>query len=359
MIHHSAHLWPGVPIALASAVLFGISAPVAKLLLGYGVEPWLMAGLLYLGSGIGLALVLAGRRILGVRSAEASLGRRDLPLLALVVFTGGVVAPVLLMLGLSVTTAATAALLLNFEGLATMVIAWVVLRENVDRRVLLGALAIPAGGLLLSWRGGPSGGIDWGGLAVMGACLLWGIDNNLTRRLSAADPVQIAMAKGLVAGAVNLAFAILVLASPLPGVGPMVGTSLLGFVSYGLSLVLFILAMRHLGTARSSAYFSIAPFIGAALAVAMLGESLSLQIVGAAALMALGLYLHVRERHEHEHAHEALEHEHRHSHDEHHIHMHDPADPPGEPHTHWHRHIPVRHRHPHYPELHHRHGHGR
>jgi drug/metabolite transporter (DMT)-like permease len=350
-------VWPGVPLAIVSAVLFGASPPLAKLLLGGGVDPWLLASLLYLGSGFGLASAQFVRRILAVAPAEAPLRRTDLPWLALVVLTGGVVGPVLLMLGLSVMPASAAALLLNLEGFATMAIAWLAFRENVDRRVLLGALAILAGAVILSWQGGPSAGSGWGTLAIAGACLAWGVDNNLTRKLSAADPLQIAMAKGLVAGAVNLGLALLIAGAPAPGIAEAIGAGFLGFFSYGVSLVCFVLALRHLGTARTSAYYSTAPFIGAALAILVFGEPVTLWLVLAAALMALGVYLHLLEMHQHDHQHVAQEHEHRHWHDEHHRHSHGPADPPGEPHTHAHKHAPMTHKHPHYPDLHHRHGH--
>ncbi len=341
--------WPGAPLALASAVLFGASTPVAKLLLG-GVSPWVLAGLLYLGSGLGLAALRLVRR-----PAEAPLRRSDLPWLAAVVLTGGVIGPGLLMVGLSQTAAATASLLLNLEGIATMVIAWLWFRENVDRRILLGAAAILLGALLLSWQGGPEA-FGWGSLAIAGACLAWGVDNNLTRRLSAADPVQIAMTKGLVAGATNLALAT-VAGAPWPATGAAIGAAVVGFLGYGVSLVLFVLGLRHLGTARTSAYFSTAPFIGAVLSVGLVGDSVTAQLLVAAALMGAGLYLHLVERHEHEHLHEEMEHEHRHVHDEHHQHVHTPDDPPGEPHSHRHRHARLRHSHPHYPDLHHRHRH--
>jgi drug/metabolite transporter (DMT)-like permease len=347
--------WPGAPLAIASALLFGASTPFAKLLLGNGVNPWELAGLLYLGSGIGLAMVQGGRSLLGLPRTEAPLARADLPWLALVVLFGGVLGPVLLMLGLAHTPASSAALLLNLEGLATMAIAWVVFRENVDSRLLTGALAILTGALLLSWQGGP-GGIGVGALAIAGACLAWGIDNNLTRKLSAADPVQIAMAKGLVAGTVNFGLA-LATGARLPNAPAILGAGVNGFLGYGVSLVLFVLALRYLGTARTGAYFSTAPFVGAVLALFMFHEPLSARLVIAGILMAVGLYLHLEEAHEHQHEHEALDHEHRHNHDAHHMHEHGPDDPPGEPHTHWHRHAPMKHTHPHYPDLHHRHDH--
>ncbi|HZZ89369.1 MAG TPA: DMT family transporter [Caulobacteraceae bacterium] len=342
-------------MALVSAALFGASTPLAKRLLGDGLDPWLLAGLLYLGSGLGLGLVHLARGALGVPAPEAPLRRADLPWLGLVVIAGGVIGPVLLMLGLATTPASSAALLLNLEGLATMAIAWVVFHENVDRRLLGGAAAILAGALLLSWRGGPSG-VGPGALAVIGACIAWGVDNNLTRKLSSADPVQIAAIKGLVAGLVNLALA-LGHGARLPALDALAQAGVVGFFGYGVSLVLFVLALRHLGAGRTGAYFSTAPFLGAALALTLFREPVSAPLVVAAALMAFGVYLHLSERHEHRHAHEAMAHEHRHLHDDHHQHAHAPDDPTGEPHSHWHRHAPLRHEHPHYPDLHHRHGH--
>jgi drug/metabolite transporter (DMT)-like permease len=314
-----------------------------------------LAGLLYLGSGLGLGAVHLARGALGVPAPEAPLRRGDLPWLGLVVLVGGVVGPVLLMIGLARTPASSAALLLNLEGLATMAIAWIVFRENVDRRLLLGALAILAGAVLLSWRGGP-GGVGLGALAIAGACLAWGVDNNLTRKLSSADPVQIAAIKGIAAGAVNLLLAF-ARGAHLPGPGAIAAAGVVGFFGYGVSLVLFVLALRHLGTARTGAYFSTAPFLGAALSLILFREPITGPLVAAAMLMAVGVWLHLSERHSHEHLHEALEHEHNHVHDAHHQHVHVPDDPPGDSHTHVHRHQPMRHKHPHYPDLHHRHEH--
>lgn len=349
--------WPGAPLAIASAVLFGASTPLAKLLLGGGVSPWLLAGILYLGSGLGLSAVHVARRFTGIGPAEASLKRSDLPWLALVVLTGGAIGPVLLMVGLTTTPASSAALLLNLEGLATMVIAWLVFRENVDRRLLVGAFAILAGAVLVSWQG-VVGGVGLGALAIAGACLAWGIDNNLTRKLSSADPVQIALIKGLVAGSVNLALALL-LGARMPPLAPLAAGAVVGFFGYGVSLVLFVLGLRFLGAARTGAYFSAAPFIGAMLSLALFNEPLTARLVLAGGLMALGLYLHLTERHSHAHAHEALDHTHGHVHDAHHQHDHSGDEPPGEPHSHPHHHAPMRHKHPHYPDLHHRHDHDR
>jgi drug/metabolite transporter (DMT)-like permease len=346
-------LWPGVPLALASAVLFGASALFSKLLLG-SVDPWLFAGILYLGAGMGLAAVHLGRGAVGLESPEAPLRRGDRPWLAAVVLFGGVLGPVLLLFGLSMTSAATGSLLLNLEGLATMGIAWLVFRENVDRRLLLGAAAILAGAVVLSWQA-DAAQLDIGGLRIAGACLAWGIDNNMTRKLSSADPLQIAMIKGLAAGSTNLVLALLLGAS-VPWLGIVTGGVVVGFLGIGVSLVVFMLGLRHLGTARTGAYFSLAPFVGAVISLVMFRESLSLQLAAAGGLMAIGLWLHLAERHDHQHAHEPLEHEHAHVHDEHHRHHHD--EPVREPHSHWHRHEPMRHKHPHYPDIHHRHRHG-
>ena len=346
-------LWPGVPLALASAVLFGASAPFAKLLLG-SVDPQVLAGLLYLGAGVGLAMSRAGRSLVGEGNSEAPLRRADMPWLIGIVVIGGVMGPLFLMLGLARTSAASGSLLLNLEGLATMAIAWVVFRENVDRKLLLGAASILAGAVVLSWQG-QGIGMDRGGLLIAAACLAWGVDNNLTRRLSSADPVIIALIKGLVAGTANLALALL-FGARLPSIGTTGAALFVGFCGVGVSLVLFVLALRHLGSARTGAYFSLAPFLGAVIAIVVLGDPVTTQLIAAGVLMALGLWLHVTERHIHEHTHDAIEHEHRHVHDDHHQHVHERPVP--EPHTHWHRHEGLRHRHAHYPDMHHRHEHG-
>ncbi len=344
---------PGILLALSSAALFGASTPLAKIMLG-NVDPWLMAGLLYLGAGLGLAAIHLSRGILRLPAAEAPLRRSDLPWLATVIVAGGILGPLCLMFGLLRTDAAGASLLLNLEGLATMGIAWLVFRENVDRRLLFGAFAILSGAALLSWQGRAS--LDRGSVLIVLACVSWGIDNNLTRKLSSADPVQIAMLKGLVAGTVNLTLA-LAHGAPLPGIAIVAAAGLVGFFGYGVSLTLFVLGLRYLGSARTGAYFSLAPFIGAVLSVTLLGEPLTAGLAAAGGLMGIGLWLHLTERHDHGHTHDPLEHEHRHTHDDHHQHPHRPGTAPDEPHTHWHRHTRLVHKHPHYPDLHHRHGH--
>ncbi len=350
-----ASLSTGAGFALLSAALFGLSTPLAKLLLGQGISPWQLAAILYLGSGLGLAATQVVQRLRGIPLGEAPLRKADLPWLGLVVLSGGVIGPVLLMIGLVTTDASSASLLLNIEGVATMGIAWVVFRENVDRRLFLGALAILFGAAILSWSGGALR-IGIGALAISGACLAWGIDNNLTRKLSSADPIQIATIKGLVAGTVNLAIA-LSQHGTLPSLALTLAAMVVGFAGYGVSLVLFVLGLRHLGAARTGAYFSTAPFIGATAAIVIFADPVTLQLGGAAVLMAVGLWFHLTEAHAHEHTHEVMEHEHAHVHDAHHQHAHAPGDPAGEPHAHVHRHDPLTHRHAHYPDLHHRHGH--
>ena len=343
----------GIPLALLSAALFGASTPLAKIMLG-DVGPWMLAALLYLGAGLGLATVHCFRKALRLPAIEAPLRRSDAPWLAAIVGTGGILGPVFLMFGLARTDASSASLLLNLEGLATMGIAWLVFGENVDRRLLLGAFAILAGAALLSTQGGAS--LNWGAVLIAAACASWGVDNNLTRKLSAADPVQIAMIKGLVAGAANLALA-LMLGASLPERSVILAAGVIGFWGYGVSLALFVLGLRYLGTARTGAYFSMAPFIGALLSLALLPEQPTIRLLVAGILMAIGLWAHLSERHDHEHAHEDTEHEHRHTHDEHHRHPHGADALLTEPHSHLHRHRPLVHRHPHYPDLHHRHGH--
>lgn len=350
----------GVLYALLAAALFGASTPFAKSLLGH-TSPLMLAGLLYLGSGLGLLACWLLRAAGSARVAPpAGLTRADLPWLGAAVAAGGVAGPVLLMIGLTRTPASAASLLLNMEGVFTGVLAWCVFKENFDRRILLGMAFIVAAGALLSWEQMPAFGVPWGALAILAACLCWALDNNLTRKVSAGDALQIAMIKGLVAGAVNLAAA-LMLGLKLPGTATVLWAGLLGFCGYGLSLVLFVLALRHLGTARTGAYFSAAPFVGAAIALALPGETASPYFWLAAALMGAGIWLHVTESHSHAHVHEALEHDHEHEHDSHHQHAHEGEDGGGGDgklkHSHRHVHAPLSHAHEHYPDIHHRHGH--
>ena len=346
----------GIVYALLAAALFGASTPFSKILLAQ-TAPVMLAGLLYLGSGAGLlACYLLRAAASRGKSPPAGLARADLPWLGAALAAGGVAGPVLLMTGLAVTPASAASLLLNMEGVFTGLLAWFVFKENFDRRILLGMALIVVAGVLLSWEQMPAFGVPWGALAILGACLCWAIDNNLTRKVAAADALQIAMLKGLVAGSVNLAAALL-LGQQLPSSATVLWAGLLGFTGYGLSLVMFVLALRHLGTARTGAYFSAAPFVGAAIALAMPGEAATPYFWLAAALMGAGIWLHISETHAHEHVHEALEHEHEHEHDSHHQHAHDDAWDGKHKHSHPHVHAPLSHAHEHYPDIHHRHEH--
>ena len=350
----------GICATLLAAMLFGAGTPLAKLLLGQ-ISPWLLAALLYLGSGIGLWLV---RRVRG--SASVTLARHELPWLLGAVVAGGMLGPLLLMLGLTRMPAAGASLLLNAEGVLTALIAWFVFRENFDRRIALGMLAIVAGSVVLSWPQGELVHVRftdlWPALAVLGACLAWAIDNNLTRKVSLNDASWIAMVKGLVAGATNLALVwTFDTGATWPPLALTLAAGLLGFASYGASLALFVVGLRHLGTARTGAYFSIAPFFGALLAIGLLGEPVTAQWIAAGVLMAVGVALHLTEHHRHAHHHTLEEHSHAHEHgsdDPHHRHDHDSVAIVEGEHTHWHRHLPITHSHAHFPDAHHQHSHG-
>jgi drug/metabolite transporter (DMT)-like permease len=342
-----------VVYALGAAALFGASTPLAKAL-GLNLSPILLAGLLYLGSGLGLTLL----RLIRDRGWQPSgLKSSEWPWLIGAIAFGGVLGPVALMFGLTLTSGSTASLMLNLESVLTAVLAWLVFKENADRRIVAGMLAIVAGGLLLAWPQGSAQSQSWiGPLAVALACVCWAIDNNLTRKVSASDAVFIAGIKGLTAGLVNCALA-LSLGAELPHIAVLGPTLLVGFLGYGISLVLFILALRGLGTARTGAYFSTAPFLGAAIAIVLFGEPVSMTFWGASLLMGLGVWIHLKERHAHEHQHLALLHSHRHVHDEHHQHEHAFQWDGVEPHSHEHQHTPIRHSHPHFPDIHHRHKH--
>lgn len=343
-------------VALAAAALFGGATPFAKALLG-SLSPFMVAGLFYLGSGIGLGVGIVIRRFRAPAAPHGAyrISRAELPWLLGAIAAGGVAGPALLMLGLSSTPAATSSLLLNLEGVLTAVIAWVVFRENVDLQVFLGMVAIVAGGVMLSWQSG-STGVPVGALLIVAACLCWAIDNNLTRKVSNNDAMVVACLKGLIAGPVNLAIAFATGAA-LPGIFTASAAMLTGLAGYGVSLVLFVVALRHLGTARTGAYFSVAPLFGVTISLLIWPEWPHLSFWLAAVLMALGIWLHVRERHEHVHTHETLEHTHRHRHDEHHQHEHDFPYDGDEAHTHPHTHLPITHSHPHFPDVHHRHQH--
>jgi drug/metabolite transporter (DMT)-like permease len=342
---------PGVLAALSAALLFGSATPLAKGLL-QTVDAWLLAGLLYLGAGLGLLIY---RRI--VSSPTVRMPRSEIGWFAAAIAAGGIVAPVLLMFGLAKTPASGASLLLNAEAAFTALLAWFLFKENFDRRIAFGMLLIIVGAAVLSVKSGLRLADLWGTVAILGACMAWGIDNNLTRKVSLNDASWIASMKGLVAGAVNVTIAI-ALGAHMPSIANVTSAMAIGFLAYGVSLALFVVALRHLGTARTGAYFSVAPFFGAVLAV-FLGDAVTSQLIAAAALMAAGVWLHLTESHEHEHGHEPLEHEHEHTHgdDPHHEHEHGEPVAAGTRHTHRHRHVALRHTHSHFPDSHHQHGH--
>lgn len=339
--------------AIMAALLFGASTPFAKLLINEA-SPMMLGGMLYLGSGLGLGVA----RLIRDRGwKSAGMATKEWPWLLGAIVFGGVFGPVALMFGLAHASGASASLLLNLEAVLTAVIAWVVFRENADRRVVLGMAAIVAGGVVLSWPTGETvstAGI--GPMAIALACLCWAIDNNLTRKVSASDALFIAGSKGLIAGTVNCTLA-LVSGSAFPPLATVGSIMLLGLLGYGISLVMFVLALRGLGTSRTGAYFSTAPFIGALIALALLREPVTPTFWLASILMGVGVWLHLTERHEHLHTHEPLEHRHPHRHDEHHQHDHDFEWDGQEPHLHQHAHAVATHKHPHFPDIHHRHAH--
>ncbi len=347
----------GVIAALFSAALFGMSTPMAKMLLGE-ISPLPLAGLLYLGSGIGLFLLALMPHLTTGKHMpfnEPKLKGSDYLYLAGAISCGGVAAPIFLIYGLSKTSGSMASLLLSIEGILTTLVASLIFRESVGRRVWMAAAIMFAASSILTYMPGPLGwSLQSGSILVILACLLWAFDNNLTRRLSHRNPFFIALAKGLAAGFTTLAIAFAA-GNKLPSFFPLTGALILGALSYGASLVLFVYALRYLGTSRTSIYFGIAPFLGAALSIVLLREPITLQMLAAALFMLTGTGLVLKECHEHEHEHEVLSHEHRHIHDEHHNHEH--GEGCQKPHCHEHEHGLLVHSHAHVPDLHHYHCH--
>lgn len=339
--------------ALAAAALFGISAPISKALLGE-VAPIPMAALLYLGSGIGTWLLT----LFQTRDAEAKLDRADVPWLLGALLAGGVAAPIVLMFSLQITPAATAALLLNFESIATTLIAALVFRESVGRQTWYSIFLIFASSVLLSLDPQSEWAFSAGALGILTACILWGIDNTFTRNISAKNPLTIVMVKGLGAGTISLVLALFV-GQPLPSVVPLMGALLLGAVSYGVGITIYIHALRGLGAARTGALYSTAPFIGMVFSFFLFREAPDVRFIVAFIVMVIGTWLLVSEQHEHRHEHPEVTHEHRHHHgDDHHSHIHptEAASVDGH-HSHPHQHETQEHQHGHTPDIHHRHEH--
>jgi len=347
---------PATGYALCAALLFGASTPAVKALgSAAAASPFMLAGLLYLGSGLGLALLRALR---DCAWQPSGVQRDEWPWLLGAIGCGGVAGPALLMLGLAHSSASAASLLLNLEAVLTALLAWLVWREATDRRMVLGMALIVVGSVVLVWSRESLTVTDWvGPAALVGACLAWAIDNNLTRQVAHADALFIALSKGLMAGAVNVALGLGLGAAVPADLRALGAVLLIGFLGYGLSLWLFVLALRGLGTARTGAYFSTAPFVGALLAVLWLGEPAGNGFWLASVLMATGVALHLSERHSHLHSHVSQAHSHRHLHDAHHQHAHDFAWDGSEPHHHPHVHALLKHSHPHYPDSHHGHTH--
>ncbi len=343
--------------ALLAAVLFGASAPLAKLLLGE-IQPVSLAALLYLGSGTGILIFKILSSVFRASSEkEAGLAQSDLKWLAGAVFAGGVAAPILLLFSLRATAASTASLLLNFEAVATAVIAALVFKEAIGRRTIWVLLMVTLASILLSWDTSGQWGISLGALGILGACILWGIDNNLTRNISAKDPLMIVLVKGLGAGSFSLILSF-ILGNELPGLTTILAALILGSLSYGLSIVLFIRAMRGLGAARTGALFGTAPLVGAGLSLLVFRDTPSLQFWIALPLIAIAVVLLLSEKHGHRHAHEELTHEHSHRHDDgHHNHTHSGLTDRSLTHSHVHTHEYLEHDHPHVPDIHHRHTH--
>ncbi len=343
--------------ALFAAVLFGVSAPLSKLLLGE-VQPVPLAAFLYLGSGSGAFLMLLFQSLRsGGRTVEAHLSRGDLPWLGWALLAGGIGAPILLLLGLERTPASTASLLLNFEGVAPTLIAVSLFKESIDRRIAWAIGLVTLASILLTWTGG-NWGFSLGALGIVGACVLWGLDNNFTRHISVKNPLIIVGIKGLGAGTFSLVLCLLI-QQQLPAWNIILLAMLLGSISYGISIQLFIVAMRSMGAARTSTLFGIAPFVGVVLSLVLLREKPQTLFWAALPVMLAGAGMMLTENHSHHHIHEPLEHNHRHSHpDEHHIHV-SQEDIPlvNGSHTHEHRHEALEHEHAHTPDSHHRHKH--
>ena len=340
--------------ALLAAMLFGLSAPLSKLLLAQ-VDPLPLASLLYLGAGLGVGLVLLGQRVRGSQT-EAGLTRQDFPWLVTAILAGGVGAPIGILYGLQATPAATASLLLNFEVVATAGIAALAFREHTGRRTWLAVGAITAASVLLSLDPSAGWGFSTGALLILAACVLWGIDNNATGRISLKDPKRIVTVKGLAAGSVSAVLALSVGQTFPSGMAVVYGLTL-GAISYGASIVLFVRALRSLGAARTGALFGTAPFLGMGLSLLVFREAPDLTFYLSLPIMLLGAWLLTTEKHGHIHIHVPLEHDHAHEHDAHHQHAHEAAVGAKTRHSHPHRHEPMMHDHPHRPDAHHRHDH--
>jgi drug/metabolite transporter (DMT)-like permease len=340
---------------MISAALFGISPTIAKLLVTE-MPPVALAGFLYLGAFIGLFLFTLLKKVTSMKAQPKAppLEKKDLPWLAGAIFAGGVVAPITLMTGLTMVSGYATSLLLNLEGVATAIIAVLAFNEYAGRRLWVALLFMTFSGIMLAWSP-DQGVINMAGLLlIVLAMVCWGIDNNLTQRISNKDPTQIAQLKGIIAGTASLSLAVII-GLHIPLDATVLFALILGAFSYGLSLVLFIKALEGMGSSRTGAFFSFGPFIGAVASILILGESITWLMLTAAALMIVGVWLMLTERHGHLHRHEGMTHTHIHEPDPHHQHVHPEGQE--EQHSHQHAHEEVVHSHVHWPDQHHRHDH--
>ncbi len=341
---------------IIAAALFGASAPFSKLLLD-NVTPLQLAGLLYLGSGICLLVVKLVQSSLNLNRNTAKLEKADLPWLLGAVISGGILAPIALLFGLSMTPASTASILLNFEAASTAIIAGLFFREHIGKKVIIAISILTIASLILTFNFSGNFGISWGALLILLACVLWGIDNNLTRNISSKDPMTIVIIKGISAGLFSLLLSI-VLRNRLPNAVNMLSGLTLGGLSYGISLILFILTLKDIGSSRAGALFATAPFIGAAISFVIFANTPSLNFLISVPLMICGTFLLFKESHVHAHQHESVDHEHAHTHDdEHHGHSHENGAQENVSHSHLHHHDSIVHFHNHMPDTHHRHDH--
>jgi len=332
---------------LAAAVLFGASAPAASVLAG-DMPALVLAGLLYLGAAIAVTPAVVRHR---PNATALSAGWRPL---AIAVVFGGALGPVLLVAGLARTSAATASLLLNFELVATILLAATLFREHLGARLLAAAALVSTAGVILVWQ--PGVAFDTGGLFVIGACACWGLDNAVTSKIDQLSPEQITLTKGLVAGGANLILGLMLASSLNLRTGEVLAALAIGALGYGASITLWVKGARDLGAARGQVIFAAAPFIGAAVAWVFLGDAVTFAQLVAVPVAIVGVGLSLRSGHEHRHVHEPIVHEHEHRHDDgHHTHTHTP--PVTGRHTHRHEHAALVHAHPHVPDLHHRHAH--
>jgi drug/metabolite transporter (DMT)-like permease len=335
-----------------AAVCYGISSPVSKIMLE-SIPPIFMASLLYLGAGLGVGFVVLVNNAKGKLQTEARLSKNDLPYIIGMIALD-IAAPVLFMSGLLLSSPASVSLLNNFEIVATAVIALIVFKEMVGKRMWLSIILITIATILLSFEDIKTFSFSFGSLLVLGACVSWGFENNCTRMLSLKNPLEIVVLKGFGSGTGSLIIAVVIKAYSI-NIACILFALLLGFFAYGLSVYFYILAQRSLGASRTSAYYAFAPFIGVVLSFVFFREALTVSFAAALIVMAAGTYFAVSERHIHAHIHEVTEHEHRHNHkDGHHNHQHENME---QEHSHLHTHERLEHKHLHMPDLHHNHTH--